>query len=324
MNIKNTTQTSFETKNTPSIETSCAVLVATYNGSEFLDAQFDSIRNQNVSDLKIFISDDGSMDSTHQIINNQSTLWRVDSFNVRNGPKTGFAENFMSLICASDINADYFAFADQDDIWETDKLSRAIKILEKLPSNTPVLYCSRSQLIDKAGRKIGFSPLFKKNPSFQNALVQCIAGGNTMLMNKAARNLIMQTKDTFGYSHDWWAYILVTGVGGTVFYDSHPTILYRQHSNNVYGRNNNWLGALHRIRLLFKGQLRHWNNLNCAALKNFSHLLTPENQQTLNTFSIARNQRLLPRMLGIWKSGIYRQTWLGNIGLFMAALFKKL
>jgi hypothetical protein len=230
----------------------------------------------------------------------------------------------MSLINTPDIEADFFAFADQDDIWEVDKLSTALSKLKKVAADIPALYCSRSRLIDIAGKKIGFSPLFKKKPSFQNAMVQCIAGGNTMVMNKAARNLLMQTKGALIASHDWWSYLLIAGAGGVVFYSSYPSTLYRQHHSNVYGRNNNWVGRWHRMRLLFQGLFRHWNTINCLALQQYSHLLTPQNQQILDIFCMARNQWLLPRLLGVWRSGVYRQTLLGNLGLFVAVLFNRI
>ena len=302
----------------------CAVLLASYNGEKFIAEQLQSLRMQDVPNVKVFISDDGSVDRTYQVIEEQSDAWNEDLLQVRQGPKKGYASNFMSLVCASDIEADYFAFSDQDDIWETGKLSRAIKQLQTISVEIPALYCSRSQLIESSGQKIGLSPLFKKNPSFQNALVQCIAGGNTMVMNKAARNLLWQAGNAAIFAHDWWAYILITGAGGTVFYDAHPTIRYRQHMGNVLGRNNDWTGRKQRMRVLFQGGFRQWNTLNCAELQQHRHLLTPESQQILDVFFTARNQWLLPRLWGMWRSGVYRQTLMGNFGLFIATLFKKI
>lgn len=302
----------------------CAVLLASYNGEEFIAEQLKFIHMQDIPDVKIFISDDGSVDKTRQVIEEQVALWSNDSIHVRLGPQKGYASNFMSILSAPDIEADYFAFADQDDIWERDKLSRAIAQLKKIAPDIPALYGSRSRLIDSKGKEIGFSPLFKKKLSFQNALVQCFAGGNTMVMNKAARNLLMQTATASVFAHDWWAYLLITGAGGHVFYDPHPTIRYRQHVNNTLGRNNNWTGRKYRIRLLFQGGFREWNTLNSAGLKQYCYLLTPKNQQVMDIFFTSRNKGLRARLFGLWKSGVYRQTFMGNVGLFVAALFKKL
>ena len=84
------------------------------------------------------------------------------------------------------IDGDYFAFCDQDDLWDEDKLAEALDWLEKQPADTPALYCTRTRTVDERGSEIGLSPLFRRRPSFRNAIVQSIAGANTMVMNKAA------------------------------------------------------------------------------------------------------------------------------------------
>lgn len=302
----------------------CSILLASFNGEKFLSEQLESIRKQKYRNLKIYISDDGSIDHTHKIIAEHIILWGEKLFRVLNGPQTGFCNNFMSLIYSSTVESGFFAFSDQDDIWAVDKLSRAINKLKEIPLNTPALYCSRSELISQIGAKIGLSPLFKKKPCFQNALIQCIAGGNTMVMNKAARDLLIKAKEESLVSHDWWSYMLISGAGGVVIYDPHPTIFYRQHNSNVYGRNNSWIGRLQRIRMLFQGVFHNWNTINCHALQQNRHLLTTQNQKILDSFCAARQRWLIPRLYGIWQSGIYRQTILGNLGLFVAALFNKL
>jgi hypothetical protein len=258
------------------------------------------------------------------LLDEERALWDETSFHVFKGPQTGFCNNFMSLIYSSDESANFFAFSDQDDIWKVDKISRAINKLQEYPVETPALYCSRSELINQMGEKIGFSSLFNKIPCFQNALIQCVAGGNTMVMNKAARDLLMKAQGVSIVSHDWWSYLLISGAGGVVIYDPQPTIQYRQHDSNVYGRNNNWVGKWHRIGMLFKGVFYHWNTINCVALQQHRHLLTPQNQKILDRFCAARQQWLLPRLWGVWRSGVYRQTMIANLGLFVAVLFNKL
>jgi hypothetical protein len=97
--------------------------------------------------------------------------------------------------------------------------------------------------VDARGVSIGLSPLFEKPPSFANAIVQNIGGGNTMVFNEAARQLIAQTvKDAQVVSHDWWAYLLVSACGGAV-----PTILSTQTGNweDRYGFRANKLALVH-------------------------------------------------------------------------------
>ena len=301
-----------------------AVLLCTYNGDNFLAEQLDSIASQTHKNLDLWASDDGSQDKTQDILKEYQSSWLGNRFSIRSGPQQGFAGHFLSLICNSSIQADYFACSDQDDIWEPEKLERALTKLNDVPGNLPALYCSRTIAVDEHGHQLGLSPLFQKPPSFANALVQNIGGGNTMIMNQAARELLLSAGSQEVASHDWWLYLLVSGAGGKVFYDATPSVQYRQHDNNLVGSNTSWLSRLHRIRVLFQGRFRRWNTINTQALVQNRKLLTPENQHTLDTFCSARNRWLVPRLSGMWKSGIYRQTRLGTLGLIVATLFKKL
>jgi len=301
-----------------------AVLLCTHHGGRFLAEQLDSIRAQDHQNLTIWVSDDGSKDNTHLILKQFQSLWGKSRFSIHSGPQKGFVANFLSLICHSDIKADYFAYADQDDIWEPEKLSRAIGQLENVPKETPALYCARTRLIDERGRETGFSPLFDKPPSFANALVQSIGGGNTMVMNKAAQKILRAAGERTVVSHDWWAYMLISAAGGTVIYDPYPTVRYRQHNNNLVGANIGWYTRLIRMRQLFKGRFQNWNTINTQALQQVRDSLVPEYQRTLDEFCTARNRWLMPRIWGIKKSGVYRQTMMGNLGLIAATVLKKL
>ena len=160
-----------------------AVLICTHDGARFLAEQLDSIISQDYKKISLWASDDGSKDDTKKILARYQSLDKNNRFTIHYGPREGFAANFHSLICHLDIQADYFAYSDQDDVWEPDKLSCAIAKLENVPSGVPALYCSRTILIDESGHYIGLSPLFEKPPSFANALVQNVGGGNTMVMN---------------------------------------------------------------------------------------------------------------------------------------------
>jgi len=298
-----------------------AILLCTYNGERFLKEQLDSIESQQHKNIAIWASDDGSNDGTLNILNEYSNRWGRDRFSICTGPQEGFAANFLSLACNPEINADYFAFADQDDIWQPDKLIRAIERLDKLPKDEPAIYSSRTTLIDEQGKQTGHSPLFKKKPSFKNALVQSIAAGNTIVMNRAARNLIYQAGEVKIVSHDWWAYMLVTGAEGTFIYNSQPSVLYRQHNDNVIG---GVIAFNSRLKRILTNQFKEWNTINAAALNEAYTCLTHENQQLFNQYKLSRTKKLKQRLTGIKESRVYRQTLTGQLGLFAATLLNKL
>ena len=193
----------------------------------------------------------------------QQATWAPGKLTVHSGPAEGFAANFLSLICNADIQADYYAFADQDDVWEPNKLERAVMWLSTVPSNVPALYGTRTLLVDERNQVMGLSPLFPQPPCFANALVQNIAGGNTMVFNKAARKLLREAGESIDVvTHDWWVYLVVSGCGGQVFYDVVPSLRYRQHNHNAVGQDTNWRARLSRIHLLLRGRFKGWNDRN--------------------------------------------------------------
>ena len=301
------------------------ILMGTYNGARFLHEQLDSLEAQNHPNWVVVASDDGSKDQTMSILHRYQANWPQGKLVIKNGPQKGFCQNFLSLACDPDIKADYYAFCDQDDVWLPEKLTVALSTIGGNESiDVPFLYCGRTTYVTEELKPCGTSPLFVFPPSFRNALVQSIAGGNTMVFNQAAKTLIEKAGIQNVPSHDWWTYQLVSGAGGVVFYDEYPSLLYRQHENNLVGMNCTWTARFKRIKLLFEGRFREWNNINIQELKKLGDVLTPENKRTIELFEQARSMPLMPRLLALKASGIYRQTLLGNLGLIAAAVFGKI
>jgi glycosyltransferase involved in cell wall biosynthesis len=302
-----------------------SILLCSYHGAAHLAEQLDSINEQTNADWTLRVSDDGSTDDTLSILEHYRSAWGRDRLTVARGPSAGFAANFRSLTCRADIDAGFFAWADQDDIWQPEKLQRALAWLRSLPADVPALYGTRTLLTDAADRPIGISPLFTRPPSFANALVQCIAGCNTMVFNRAARELFVEASSQGdALPPDWLMYLLVSGCGGRVHYDPWPSVRYRQHGQNLSGSNLTVRGRWQRARQLMGGEFRGWVDANLDRLARFRHRMPAHQQSVLDEFVRARQRRLPGRLIGFWRSGIHRQTVLGNIGLIVAALFNKL
>lgn len=309
------------TKAAPSVN----ILMATYNGELYLDEQISTIYNQDIINLNLIVSDDGSSDKTNLILDEWKAKWDKGKFIILSGPRQGYSENFRSLLFRSSIDADYTAFCDQDDVWHEGKLRVAIKAIEGCGEKRPGLYCSRTLLIDEAGAPVGFSPEFRRPPSFKNAIVQSIGGGNTMVLNKAAFDLAAESaRRTSFVSHDWWCYMLVAGAGGSVVYDSVPHIGYRQHAANLIGKNTGTLARVRRIRRLLEGQLGKWNDQNLAALQACDDLFTDEARHVIMEYSNVRSRNLKERVASLRRSGLYRQSKLGTIALFVSVILGKL
>lgn len=306
-------------------EPTVAILLCTFNSVRFLNTQLASYAAQTYPHWSLQVNDDGSTDATRELLKAFAAAQGEHAVVVHEGPRIGFERNFLNLACRPDLHADYYAFSDHDDVWYADKLARAVAMLRTVPAARPAIYCSSSELIDEHGVHLGYSQNFAKRPSFANALVQSIGGGNTMVFNEAARQLLVAGGDAqLVPSHDWWLYQLVTGAGGVVHYDPRPTIAYRQHGCNVAGVNRGLRASLERIRYLITGRFKRWNQMNCEGLARVASLLTEENRACLAQFATARDARMIPRLRGLRKSGIYRQTPLGNLGITAAALLKRI
>lgn len=299
-----------------------AVLLCTFNGASFLQEQLRSLAEQQHRNWRLHASDDGSNDATLAILQNFA-VEHPGQVTIKSGPRRGSSENFLSLATDASINADFYAFSDQDDIWMSDHLSRAIGVLRQISANVPAFHCGRTKLITDDGAPIGLSLLFSRKPSFRNAIMQSIAGGNTMVFNRAARQLLIAARGAEPVAHDWWLYQLVTGAGGHVHYDADPTVCYRQHDTNQLGSNIGWRQRARRLRMLLSGRFSRWTTQNLRALQAAGALLTPDSREVLQHVAGMQHGSLAARIKSYGHSGIYRQTLAGSVALALAVILRR-
>lgn len=308
---------------TPSPAT-VAIFLGTWNGEAFLAEQLESIAAQTHTAWRLYASDDGSTDRTLGILKDFAARFESGKVQVRRGPHQGFAINFLSLACDPEIDADYFAFCDQDDVWHPGRLEASLRWLQTRDARVPLLYCGRTRYVDGAGAPLGLSPLFRQPPAFRNALVQSLAGGNTMTFNRATRALLMRAGPLPVVSHDWWIYQVVSACDGEIHYDDRPFVDYRQHGANVIGSNAGLAARVWRAKEMMKGRFKRWNDLNERALGQVAPLMTPDNRLAFERFRLARRASLIGRIAGLLRSGVYRQTRLGTLGLWFGAVTRRI
>ena len=303
--------------------THVVVLMATHNGASVLGDQLDSLLNQSHTNWSLIVSDDGSTDTTRALVRRfaRETPWhRVV---LLRGPKRGAAQNFLSLLRAAGRPA-FAAFCDQDDFWLPRKLEHAVGALAD--RSRPTLYGSRTIIADADLRPLRPSLRFRRSPGFGNALVQNIAGGNTMVMNRAALDILRPASlsATDIIAHDWWCYQMITGGGGDVILDERPGLLYRQHSENLIGANDSLRARLRRMRGVIDWQYAGWINGHIEALEAARDWLSPKACDQLDLLRQARNARMPNRLWVTWQASIYRQSVPGSAALWLAALFGRL
>ncbi|GEN63333.1 glycosyltransferase [Acetobacter oeni] len=221
-----------------------AILLSLYNGETFLNRQLDSFLDQNYQNWILLWRDDGSADASRAILRafqanrGAGRCLEIDSESDTN---IGIAASYWRLMdCAP--AGHLIAFADQDDVWLPEKLSRGVAALKDVPANTPGMYFGRQILTDRQLKPIMISPPITNLRGIFSALAQNVATGCTVILNEKALSLLdaMRPPPPF-ILHDWAAYLAVSAAEGTVCVDEHPAILYRQHSGNAVGAPSSWL-----------------------------------------------------------------------------------
>jgi glycosyltransferase involved in cell wall biosynthesis len=303
------------------------ILMAVYNGERFLDEQLRSIESQSFATIDMLVSDDGSRDGSPALLELWRKRWNKGEFRIIDGPRAGFAANFRHLMLNAGDPPNYVAFADQDDIWDQDKIERQVNRLRLIGSGRPALSCGRTRTMTDDGSFTGMSPRFSRPPCFRNAIVQSIAGANTMVLNDVAFRVVAETARRSPFvSHDWWSYLIVSGAGGVVDYTTEPAISYRQHEGNLVGANNSLRARLQRMRAaLFSNRFSDWNSRNLQGLSICRDLLTDEAQCVISDFERSRSHpSAVVRLRTLIASGIHRQTVFGQLSLYGACALKRL
>lgn len=302
------------------------ILLAMFNGATHLQEQLDSYARQSHANWALIVSDDGSKDESLSLVKQFQAMLPAKDVRIQKGLALGFVQNFFALLASAPTDADYAALSDQDDVWFDDKLERAVSRLSKVPPKVPALYCASTVICDADLRHIRVSAPFHRPATFQNALVQSIGGGNTMVLNRAALDLVQQAipEARDAAAHDWWLYQIITACGGMVLRDAQPVLLYRQHGGNVIGANQSIRAKLSRVWLVMGRRFARWNQINLAALAASRHRFTPQAQVTLDHYAAARQSSVLRRLGHLRVSGVYRQGRFGTAMLFAACLLRRL
>jgi len=204
------------------------VLMSTYNGHKYIREQIDSILNQTYQDIKLYIRDDGSTDNTIQIIQEYVNNPKVI---IIKGKNIGYGSSFMQLLSIAN-EGDFWAFSDQDDVWEKDKLERAVKKLNEMEKNAPNMYFHSFLQTDHALNMINVYEVAFDNYSFQKAITECVHLGFATVFNRKLRDKVLQGVDIDIVSHDWWVEMVVMAFGN-VYYDRYIGAKHRRLKDSV-------------------------------------------------------------------------------------------
>ena len=219
-----------------------AILLAAYNGERFIGQQLDSILAQSCPDWELFIHDDGSRDATPAILAKYAAAC-PDKIHLIEAPSTGSAKgNFLFLM--QQVDAPYYLFCDQDDVWNKDKLENSLSALNALEAErgtaVPLLVFSDSAVADSELHVISesflsYQGLDPRMLRFSELMVQNVVSGNASVINRSLCQYALRYTDADAIiMHDWWC-ALVAAYFGSIGFISESTLLYRQHGGNTLG-----------------------------------------------------------------------------------------
>ena len=255
------------------------VLMSTYNGEKFLEEQLDSIFAQKGVDLYLVVRDDGSKDGTVSILHDYQKK-KKNMIVIEDGSNLGPCKSFLKLI-RENVDSDYFALADQDDIWDEDKLEVAINMIK---NDDISLYFSNLRIVDAENNYIRNSHDFPQLTNNKFAFLSVpLPTGCTIVYSRGLANIVAEAALDDYSMHDTWLYG-VCSLFGKVFYDFEPHICYRVHGNNVVGALNNnrgIIGVKREIKYMLNRTSRYRSRNAEVLLEKFSEVLDEEKRNKL-------------------------------------------
>lgn len=255
------------------------VLLSTYNGERYLDEQLLSLTKQKDVIVSVLARDDGSTDHTVDLLKQWEKKMDLTFYT---GDNLKPARSFMNLIAHAG-NADYYAFCDQDDVWDEDKLIIAINKLKE--SRKPALYMSATRIVDEELNELGVKPVNTYH-TLENAMIKNEATGCTQVFNDALLKIMQRYHPSFIMMHDSWITRVTYAIGGDVIIDQTPHISYRQHGDNVLGYKEPKLKKLlGQLRLAFGDHVCIRVNIAKELLKGYDDIIDPKQRPLIQAFS---------------------------------------
>lgn len=290
---------------------SVAVMLSTFNGGRYLEQQLDSILCQRDVEVSVYIRDDGSSDGTARILEAYASADRVS---VSFGNNLGIGNSFMELLYSVPDTYDYYAFSDQDDIWDEDKLITAIRRLSE--ESGIALYASNLLCVDAEDRSIGlrFAPDVIFDGSLLSMICRSRCYGCTQVFNRELFLLLREKRPSTELMnarlHDSWV-SASAAAEGKVFFDREPHIHYRRHGQNhtVFdkGKAARWEERL--FKLLHREKRNPGSKMAREVLKHYKERVENDRDSVLicamaepkrlaNRVELIRNRKRLVSYLG--------------------------
>lgn len=298
-----------------------AVLLSTYNGEKYIEELLESILNQSYTNFHIFVRDDGSSDNTYNKIVtihdvNKEKITVIDSsYNI--GVKSSFS-NLISYVLDY-FEFEYFMFADQDDVWLKNKISKSYTMMNQLNQQKPIIVHTDMYVTDSKLNVISksfweYQHINPEKSSFNRLLVQNVVTGCTIIFNRKLASMAVPIPEK-AIMHDWWLGIIASAFGD-IHYDKEPTIYYRQHESNTLGAHNYSYKSM--FSKIFTINLFDHNLIQAQIFRNvFYNELSDIQKVIINSFCKLKKLSFFERLRIICKFGFYKNGVFRNLAMIL-------
>jgi len=288
------------------------ILMATYNGIQYLPQQVKSLTEQSAVEIEIHVQDDGSTDGTLQYIEELFSLGIISRLTT--SKNIGSTSVYFEMIKNSSL-ADYYAFCDQDDIWNPEKLKF---LINELSDNAPeMVFCTRRPF--SANKKIlKAKRVSKKKIGIRNALIENSAPGNTILLNYKGMQLLKQINLAGAKHYDAVIYLFFSCLGKIKFLNLN-LVNYRIHEKNQVGYGGNFICKLIQI----KNQLKQYE-INAKILRENTNYINPDALNVIENFlKLDKKEGILNRFIILLKLKLVRNSFFETLIFNLYLLAKK-
>lgn len=302
---------------------SIAILLATYNGENYIKAQIESILEQTERDWKLYIHDDGSKDKTMDVVQQYAKKY-PEKIIIVDGPSTGGAKsNFFYLF--SQVEAPFYMCCDQDDVWLPEKIEITKREMDNLirgDEDKPALVFTELCVVDGELNVIAenmrdYQGLDCKNVCLNRALIQNVVTGCTMMVNRVLRDELTKIKNYKNVlMHDWWAILVAVRFGKVAFIET-PTILYRQHGDNGVGASHATSLGYQLKRMLQGEEIKQSLENTRNQAKLFAEIYGENPDSLVKKYAELGGQSKLKRLQFYHKHDVKKSTTAKNIGLLI-------
>jgi glycosyltransferase involved in cell wall biosynthesis len=280
------------------------VVISTYNGAKYIERQLDSIFEQISVKVEAFVRDDCSKDNTVEVVQKYAQNHPQNKIVIIKGENVGFAKSFwIGLSKCGD--ADYYAFADQDDVWKPNKLIRCIDAMRGGEQVPQLAYCKmqRSDIqlkrLDEQVEILKPEQLTKKL-----TLVKTYNYGAATVINKSAKNLVCRLwPEVDDLPHDMWIGTLCYWFG-RVYYVDEELYYWIRYETSVTGEGTKETAIRYRLKKTV--QKKSYPNISTAILDGYGDLLRPEDRDFLKRIND------------------YKVNWKDKVTLILDPTFKRL